>query len=583
MEGTGVTSYGYYAPMFKKWVDSLYTLKEFVQNNLRDLTTAISLSKVSNLFELPGIIHPRFLDHSRKLKLNELSRACAKVIQNPTSNKDQKNSLSQIERLFDLKVNSTKDTFGTQRSYFDLSKIGLINPPEYVRFFPLFSSTASAEDVTQIEHAILTEGAGIYVILCLGDSSVLEPILNRFPEGNIIIIDEKVIKKAFFEPDLIKFMKNHIANGINPSWISPYQTEAAVPPAMFFGRNDEINLITSLRERGVGIIGGRAIGKTSLLKRLKTILDSSENIILEINCQEIEIKTPQALKKKIMNELQIKLESLRHFPPIFKRKQTFSPMRNEEDEFASKFINLAKTTSRKIISLIDEIDEILTYDDKEHDFAKLVRAIAQSDVNAFFVFAGFTELSNASADGKHPFYNFISPIWLGKIDGEAARRLIIVPMENIGMEIEPKTVNKIIFETSNHPNLIQIFCSLLLKLKTKSNRTITDEDVKNIAEDSSFLNHVYEKFIPFINPVSKAILILLSGIPSFSLDKVEEAFKTRGIEVKLGEIHVALYKLQTCSLITQKGKYFEVQFPCFARALAKIESREKIINEIKEK
>ena len=71
-----------------------------------------------------------------------------------------------------------------------------------------------------------------------------------------------------------------ILQQVDLSVVSPYVTSGPVPASMFFGRDHELKTITrKITDTSFALIGGRKIGKTSILDRVYRLLGESRDLI----------------------------------------------------------------------------------------------------------------------------------------------------------------------------------------------------------------------------------------------------------------------------------------------------------------
>ena len=68
-------------------------------------------------------------------------------------------------------------------------------------------------------------------------------------------------------------------------------------------------------------------------------------------------------------------------------------------------------------------------------------------------------------DQDSPFFNFAEEIRLNEFTRRQAHELIVTPMENLRVRLHHReeVVARIYDETAGHPNLIQYYCTILLR------------------------------------------------------------------------------------------------------------------------
>jgi pSer/pThr/pTyr-binding forkhead associated (FHA) protein len=86
---------------------------------------------------------------------------------------------------------------------------------------------------------------------------------------DFIVLDRHHIQSIVAGGDSKRFVEIVRSQGVELSALSPYVTAGPVPDGMFFGREREIKTIqASIQSGSFAVLGGRRIGKTSVLQRV---------------------------------------------------------------------------------------------------------------------------------------------------------------------------------------------------------------------------------------------------------------------------------------------------------------------------
>ena len=257
------------------------------------------------------------------------------------------------------------------------------------------------------------------------------------------------------------------------TYIAPYSTTAgALPDEIFYGRKKEIRAIESCESNGSSFVfGGRAIGKTVLLK--KVAKDFTKNaphhtsLYLDLNGHSIGTATnADGVWKIIANELHA-LE-----PGIFGRSLQ-GQMR--PDTICSKIEEWIKANhERRILLLLDEADSLLAADGekeaegRQFNICHRLKGLMDGTDRRFkVVFAGLHNVQRSTRVANNPLAHLGTAICVGPLsngDAKEAFRLAAEPFAAAGIIYEtPNTINSILARTNYYPNLIQLICSRLLK------------------------------------------------------------------------------------------------------------------------
>lgn len=298
-------------------------------------------------------------------------------------------------------------------------------------------------------------------------------------------------------------------------WASynPYTPFVAglVPPEVFYGRDDEMQQVMD-PAGGLFLYGGRQLGKSALLRRVAELFPSrsESNVAVYIDLLKAEIGQAES-PERIWNLL---AEDL-------KRRHVLDAKTSDQAGIAvvPKRIRdwLDEDRSRRLLILADEADAFLTADSRrvfrsggESTFQNVKRfqqLMEQTDRRLKVVFAGlhqvqrFGELSNVSTAHGGP------DVLVGPLNPRAAVRLVTEPMAALGFTFDrPELVWRILAITNYQANLVQIFCSELVRTlharpQPGSERPsrISEEDVQAVAASETVRRRLAERLRFTIN------------------------------------------------------------------------------------
>lgn len=243
----------------------------------------------------------------------------------------------------------------------------------------------------------------------------------------------------------------------------PYVTTSSdVPPELFFGRRREIEEV--FHQEGTNLVyGGRQLGKTALLRAVvRRYHEPTKGIFvswIDLKERHIGLSQPAADVWGVIDHELVQLGVL----PKARRSpdSTADAVRRWLDE----------KPERRIVMLLDEADAFLAQDahDAQFRIVETLKGLMERSSRRFkVVFAGLHNVQRTSRDVNTPLAHFGKPVCVGPLleNGEAREAHLLVerPFRQLGFRFEsPALINRILAQANYYPNLIQIFCSHLLR------------------------------------------------------------------------------------------------------------------------
>lgn len=276
------------------------------------------------------------------------------------------------------------------------------------------------------------------------------------------IIGEEDVKKAF---------RRHMLSHMNLHLDTPFVTQGPTPSHMFFGRENELRLIEqNIANKSYAIIGGRRIGKTSILNRLQSELNVGQPPFF-VDCSSFQ--TIDDFKKYVSRE----------YAGSSPDAQPLSPD-------LSLYEVLETITQYRTAWLMDEFDKLIPIDKQnEYVLSNTLRTLSQNGRGQFIVSGEYT-LRQEILDSRSPMYNFLEPLTIKNLEYSATRELILSPLRDIEISIwdQELLVEQIWRLTGGHPNVTQRFCYRLVKLlNARLRRSINPKDFEIVSNDTEFL------------------------------------------------------------------------------------------------
>jgi starch synthase len=296
--------------------------------------------------------------------------------------------------------------------------------------------------------------------------------------------------------------------------VSPFITMGAVPETLFFGRDQEIKILThNPSGHDYAIIGNRRIGKSSLLNRVFSVLKSNQDVRpMRVDCQAVKTQDD------FFNSFQIQAD--------------VGLTENTPRGFAQCMTNLKRTGQTPIL-LIDEVDEFLL-DQETHGetLVKQWRSLAQG-YTCRFMFFGSNVLARQVDNPASKLCSFPEPLTLGCLAEKDARRVLTEPLAKLEVELADgdAIADEVLKLTSCHPRLVQLVGKLLVEAaKYRNERRVSLIDVEKIRDSGAFRDEYLSTMWGIIGPLEK-LITLLAPSSEFRLADIETALAARTIIV----------------------------------------------------
>lgn len=361
-------------------------------------------------------------------------------------------------------------------------------------------------------------------------------------------------------------LRDIISSQLPISLLAPYETAAPVTDSRFFGREFEVARILNNPETNFVILGIRRIGKTSLLKEIERQLrerdeDSDCNHIVYLDCSDLfsaEDYIREVVRKLNPKELpRLHLQYAFFFPDFLER--------------------MSRMYRRKLVFLLDEIDNLILLQRGTWDLFRMLRASTNKGF-CQYVMAGFREAMEEKGLIDSPLFNMAQDIRLNEFKRKQAQELIVVPMENLGVHFRGRDeiVERIYAETAGHPNLIQYYCTVLLRsldLDSSGRREISPDHLIDVYRDEDFKNYLLTSFMQNTKNREKALIYVLlierngGGLASFTQEHMDNALRRHKIRLAQAEIENACTVLKLAGIFRQIGHDYFFTSPVFTRML----------------
>ena len=413
---------------------------------------------------------------------------------------------------------------------------------------------------------------------------------------DFVVMDLDDLYRIFVAKDPEKTFARILLGQVDLTVVSPYVTSGPVPENMFFGRDYELKTITrTIKGNSFAIVGGRKIGKTSILTKLHRLFTEAPDChSLYLDCQAVQSyeefcnaletmwqvtlpsHSPEGIQRLIARMRQELAASIVSCPEDGESapgpEGAGTAPRPEDGETAPSPEADLPAQRRDLIILLDEVDGLLKYDAENGErLFKVFRALSQ-EAYCRFVFCGGKVLHLALHDPDSALFNFCNIVRLSYLTARDTGRVVIEPLQGMGIGFEDasRLVQGIIELSSCHPNIVQYLCQeLILRINARGDRFITQTDLDVIASSSRLSEYMIEVMWGNTNALERLLtLLIIVERPSATLEQIEAALQTRGVDVPTAAVEEALDTLVLYSVLNKEDGVYSFTAAAFPSVVA---------------
>jgi hypothetical protein len=279
--------------------------------------------------------------------------------------------------------------------------------------------------------------------------------------------------------------------------VNPFDFSRPVrDPAMFLGRRDiRTEVLEGVRQgASFALIGGTRIGKTSLLFQVRHVLleqlKGQQNAVIGpvfLSTHEFPRLSQAVIYRRIVEEFRTTLaipgsadewrNGVRLFEPTLSEDEAFDAFRQ-----ALETVFQSREVDRRIVIMIDEVDELSRYEWSHSFFNNLRHLISQTTAGEriAIVIAGTLAIRSLYEVAGSPFLNVIQGTkTLDLLSRSETEELVGRPT---GYRLDTSVVSAIFFETGGHPFLVQYLMKYLCLQFGEDLSRATEKDLLSVVE-----------------------------------------------------------------------------------------------------
>lgn len=369
---------------------------------------------------------------------------------------------------------------------------------------------------------------------------------------DFIVLDGTDIRTLLSARDHSRRLVDLILGQVDLTVISPYVTSGPVPENMFFGRDHELKtIVRTVRDTNFAIVGGRKIGKTSVLARVYQLLkDAPEYQPFYLDCQAVH--NYEDFFNTVDTMWQLPLSA--HTP---------EGLRVMARDLSALY------ATRTVVMLFDEIDDLLQYDIAQGErLFQILRALSQEGRN-HFVFCGEKVLNSALHNPRLVFFNFCNLMPLSYLTPEEARRVVTDPMQDMGVALDDdRLADRIVELAAGHPNIVQYICQKLIeRINLRRERLITRVDLSALSQSAQFAEYFAEVSWGEATALERLITLLMLEHPEVTLGEMAETLRARDLRISPAQLENALDDLCLFSILRRDGPKYTFAARAFPEVL----------------
>ncbi len=389
------------------------------------------------------------------------------------------------------------------------------------------------------------------VILIVPSQAVLEELDDSALEQltNVVLLDPQNVTALLLAAKPADWFIAHAARPIRQSRLTPYQTRGGVTRAAnFFGRERELAQLLGHPDSNCLLLGGRQLGKTSLLKAVQRHHARRQ----QAGCHYVVLRDHQ-------------------LTPALARHAGLAADATLDACIARLRRQAGGTT---LTLLIDEADGFARWEQDHHyPTLNVIRAISEEQ-SVRFVFAGFWDLYHSAVlDYQSPLRNFGEQLTVGALEPHACRELAVKPLKMFGIDYQHTSmVDDLVAVTGGRANLVALVAQGCMEQLDIRSRTITPELLEAALRSDPVAQALAGWGRLSADPIASRLdrIIIYAAVESGSvgLADVANLLSQTGIPVEPETIKASFQRLQLAFVLQQWDAGYRFCVPLFRQQIA---------------
>lgn len=403
-------------------------------------------------------------------------------------------------------------------------------------------------DGTQLARLLRPLQSGVDVLLVLTPSVESEIALRGLcaDRTNLFVCIAQETQTAWLlARDALPVFLRAMARQLRLTRISPYQTRGGIARASsFFGRESLLARVVQREPSNYLLIGGRQLGKTSLMKAIERRLREHP----QVACVYVVLRDHRLLPRLAA--------------------QSGLPLDSDLETIVAALKQ--QHPGKRLLLLIDEADPFFRAD-AARDYAELstMRALSEEG-RCHFLLAGFWDLYAAAAlDYQSPLRNFGEVISVGGLEPEACRELATVPLAVLNLRFsDDALVERLVAQSGHRANLVAILCQECLEALDRGGSVIEAADVERALASQAVLDALAGwgrlSHDERASRLDRIVVYRVAGQGSTTLADMVELLRPQA-DIDVETLRRSFSRLQLAYVLERQGEQFRFAVPLFSR------------------
>ncbi|KRC19938.1 hypothetical protein ASE28_28825 [Acidovorax sp. Root219] len=295
-------------------------------------------------------------------------------------------------------------------------------------------------------------GTDVLLILCEHGTETPWPLLRAHTDDGAnlhVMVDSASQTEWLLSAQPLQVLLRLLSAQLRVTRISPYQTRGGVTrEGSFFGREQLLARVVNREPANYLVVGGRQLGKSSLLKAVQRRLQGHPQIV----CHYVSLRDHRLAPRMA---LQFGLPA-------------DTPLEAIVDHLQAQY------AGKRLYLLIDEAD-LFFRDESNHGYHQLstLRSLSEEG-RCWFMLAGFWDLyATAVLDYQSPLRNFGEVLAIGGLERPACKALATEPLRRLRLGFGGDAlVERLVDASGLRANLVAILCQECLEALQPGERVI---------------------------------------------------------------------------------------------------------------
>lgn len=395
-----------------------------------------------------------------------------------------------------------------------------------------------------------------------GTLSTVTAAEQRMLATSVVVVDAPTLAQAAEHKIPRGVLLDLVLRQADLTKANPFNVMGVAGSSVFYGRGHEDSMLqNTLRTNSAALIGGRRIGKTSLLQHARARLTDAGFNVQYADCQAID--SWQALAAHAALHWQVHASD------------TFSA--NAVEEMVAQ---LQTGHHGPLVVMLDEVDNLLRWDRSsvfggmDEPLFRTLRSLSQEG-SAQFVFSGERLIANVLWDPSSPHWNFCRSIPVRQLTREDALALFANPIRALGVHFADETsaLTEVWQATSGHPQIVQqlgeLVVSTLNDRPSDKRAELKTTDVAGIAASVEFRRHYVHTYWGQATTLERLVTALVAE-GCTTIDEIMDRCVELSIPVPLHKLETGLRMLDLYGILveSESGLGWRAQgFPTALEAL----------------